>query len=363
MTELYTMQRYLQPHRLKEYGLEHFDSWAAMFGEVVTNVEVNTTGTGYRTKERFSKFVNIPELISMFREVADVKTIKHLPEIQKARPELKGGTQIIVSVEPSKILKEFIKDLVHRLDNLPTDKSIDNHLKVFNDGRNSALDLRLVGINYDDPNSKLNKCIENVFRIWKETSDRKATQLVFSDLGTPGKKKSIIKLDIYQDIKQKLVQMGVPAKEVAFIHDAKNDEAKAVMFDKVRRGEIRVLIGSTAKMGAGMNVQDRLFAEHHLDAPYRPADVEQRDGRELRPGNLHKEWGIPVEIYRYVTKDSFDAYNWQIIETKANYISQIMNGDSNVREMEDVDEAAMSAAEMKAAAAGNQQPSRHKGRR
>ncbi|MES0334791.1 MAG: helicase-related protein [Candidatus Magnetobacterium sp. LHC-1] len=438
MTEMFTMQRYLQGNKLEELGLKHFDAWASTFGEVKNVVEVDKTGKGFRTKQRFAKFFNAPELVKMFRQFADIITSEDLGS-QIERPELEGGKPTIISVEPSKELAEYVESLIERAEDIAAgnvDKSEDNNLKVTNDGRLAALDLRLIDPSMpDDPNSKLNQAVGIIFDEWERGRKEKLTQFVFSDLGTPkdksGKntgdldeangwevgewyknrqgayivkkisrkvsggpvtvtkvfstgvtKKDVtamsnddelteapedfdyeehgiqeksddntpnfeVNFDIYNDIKNKLVKMGIPEDEVVFIHSAKTDEAKEKLFEKVRRGEVRILMGSTAKMGEGMNAQNRAVALHHLDAPWKPSSVEQRNGRIIRHGNINKK----VRIYHYVTKSSFDAYIWQLIENKAKFITQIMSGNLVSRQIEDAfDPVVLNAAAAKAAA-------------
>ena len=348
MSELYTMQRYLQPQTLKKYGLENFDDWASTFGEVVTNFELAPDGSGYRTKQRFSKFYNTPELMSLFRQVADIQTAEML---KLPTPELKSGKPIIISTKPSEELKEFIDTLVERSEAIKrgdVKPYEDNMLKITNDGRKAALDLRLIDEAYGDiPNSKVNLAVENIYKIWNETKEQKSAQMVFCDLSTPTNIEG--KFDVYNEIKNKLIERGVSAEEIQFIHDADTDTKKDNLFKKVRSGEVRVLMGSTAKMGAGTNVQKKLIALHHLDVPWRPSDVEQREGRILRQGNENPE----VQIYRYVTEGSFDAYSWQTIETKHKFIAQIMRGKVVGRNMEDIDDSSLNYAQVKAIASGN----------
>jgi N12 class adenine-specific DNA methylase len=348
MAELYTVQRYLQMDKLKEMNLEHFDAWASVFGETINSYEVAPDGSGFRTKTRFAKFYNLPELLTTFKEVADIQTAKML---KLDVPKLKYNRFEIVAAPKSDELHEFIQDLVERSDEIragrvkPTE---DNMLKVTNDGRKAALDLRLIDPELPDhPESKLNQAISNIHKIWSETHGDKLAQLVFCDLSTP---KVEGQFSVYSDIREKLIGLGVAENGIAFIHDADTDEKKSVLFDQVRTGGVRILLGSTAKMGAGTNVQDKLIALHHLDVPWRPSDVEQREGRILRQGNKNPE----VQIFRYVTEGSFDSYSYQLIETKANFISQIMeSGSGGERSMEDVDGQALSYAEVKAIATGN----------
>jgi len=348
MAELYTMQRYLQPRALADMGLDNFDDWASTFGEVVSSFELAPDGSGYRVQERFSKFNNIPELMNMFREVADIQTpdMLNLPV-----PKLKNNEYTIISSEPTEDIKEFIQTLVERSKAIKeggVNPKIDNMLKITNEGKKAALDMRLLNELYDDyATSKVNKVVDNVLRIYNESADFKGTQLLFSDMSTPTKISG--KFDVYNDIKNKLIEKGVPANEIDFIHNSETDAKKAVAFKKVRTGDIRIFLGSTSKMGAGTNVQDRLVALHHIDVPWRPSDVEQREGRILRQGNMNKV----VDILRYVTKESFDAYSWQLIETKQKFISQIYRGDTSIRSMEDLDNTVMSYAQIKAIASGN----------
>lgn len=348
MAELYTVQRYLQPHTLDSMGLSNFDDWASTFGEVVSSFELAPDGSGYRVKERFSKFNNIPELMNIFREVADIQT----PSMLKLPvPELKNNEYTIVGSPPTKDIKEFIETLVKRseaIKNGGVDPKVDNMLNITNEGKKAALDMRLIDELYEDTgNSKVNNVVENVYRIYNESSEFNGTQLLFCDMSTPTKISG--KFDVYNDIKNKLIEKGIPQEEIEFIHNADTDAQKANLFKNVRTGNVRVLIGSTTKLGAGTNIQDKLVALHHIDVPWRPSDVEQREGRILRQGNKNKE----VEILRYVTKESFDAYSWQLIETKQKFISQIYRGDTAIRNMDDLDNSVMSYAQIKAIASGN----------
>lgn len=348
MTELYTMQRYLQPKTLEELGLANFDDWASTFGEVVSNFELSPDGSGYRIKERFSRFYNIPELMNIFRQVADIQT----PEMLKLPvPSIKNGEPTIISSKPTAELKELISTLAERSQKIKdgnVDPRVDNMLKITNEGKRAALDLRLIDELYDDyAMSKINLAIDNIYQIWKDTKEERKTQLVFCDMSTPTKISG--KFDIYNEIRNKLLEKGVSDEEIEFIHNAPTDSKKAKLFADVRAGKVRILLGSTEKMGAGTNVQDKLIALHHLDVPWRPRDIEQREGRILRQGNENKE----VMIFRYVTKESFDAYSWQTLETKQKYISQIYRGDTSVRTMEDFDNSTMSYAQIKAIASGN----------
>ena len=344
MVELYTIQRYLQYNTLVKNGLQHFDAWASTFGETVTAIELTPEGTGYRAKTRFAKFYNLPELMAMFKEVADIKTadMLNLPV-----PEAEYHN---VSVEPSEMQKEMVASLAERAEKVRgggVDSSVDNMLKITNDGRKLALDQRMLNAMLPDfENSKINACVDNVYRIWEEYKDKKSAQLVFCDLSTP---KNDGTFSVYNDIRKKLIERGVPESEVRFIHEAETDVKKKELFQKVRKGEVRVLMGSTQKMGAGTNVQDRLIALHDVDCPWRPADLEQRSGRIIRQGNSNPK----VEIYRYVTKQTFDAYLYQLVEGKQKFASQIMTSKSPVRSAEDIDETALSYAEIKMLATGN----------
>lgn len=344
MTELYTMQRYLQYESLKKNNLEHFDSWASTFGETQSAFELSPEGTGYRVKTRFSKFYNLPELMSMFKEVADIQTADMLN-----LPTPEAHYEVIKTL-PSEEQKEILKSLSERADdvrNRVVEPDEDNMLKITNDGKKLALDQRLINpLLPDNPDSKVNVCVKNVFSIWDKTRENKSTQLLFSDMSTP---KGDGKFNIYDDIREKLVAMGIPKEEIAFIHEANSDKQKDELFAKVRKGEIRILMGSTQKMGAGTNVQNKLIALHDLDVPWRPADLEQRAGRIVRQGNENKE----VNIYRYVTENTFDAYLWQTIENKQKFISQIMTSKTPVRVAEDVDESSLNYAEIKALATGD----------
>ena len=344
MTEMYTMQRYLQYDTLRSQGLQHFDAWASTFGETITAIELAPAGTGYRAKTRFARFYNLPELISMFKQVADVQTADML---KLPVPEAEYHNEVI---KPSKFQTDMVASFSERAEkvrNGMVDATVDNMLKITNDGRKLALDQRLTDdLLPDDPESKVNLCLDNIHRIWESSSEQKSTQLVFCDLSTPH---GDGKFNVYDDLKAKLIRMGVPETEIAFIHDAKTEAQKAALFTNVRAGNVRIFLGSTAKMGAGTNVQKRLIAEHHLDIPWRPSDIEQREGRILRQGNENKR----VDIFRYVTENTFDSYMWQTIENKQKFISQIMTSKSPVRSCEDVDETALSYAEIKALATGN----------
>lgn len=344
MTELYTMQRYLQYESLKKNNLEHFDSWASTFGETQSAFELSPEGTGYRVKTRFSKFYNLPELMSMFKEVADIQTADMLN-----LPTPEAHYEVIKTL-PSEEQKEILKSLSERADdvrNRVVEPDEDNMLKITNDGKKLALDQRLINpLLPDNPDSKVNVCVKNVFAIWDKTKDDRSTQLLFSDMSTP---KGDGEFNIYDDIREKLVNLGIPKEEIAFIHEANSDKQKDELFAKVRKGEVRILMGSTQKMGAGTNVQNKLIALHDLDVPWRPADLEQRAGRIVRQGNENKE----VNIYRYVTENTFDAYLWQTIENKQKFISQIMTSKTPVRVAEDVDESSLNYAEIKALATGD----------
>lgn len=344
MVELYTMQRYLQYSELEKRHLQQFDAWASTFGETVTAIELSPEGTGYRAKTRFAKFFNLPELMALFKEVADIQTSEMLN-----LPVPKANYHNVV-IEPSEIQKELVKDLSERAEkirNRMVDSSVDNMLKITNDGRKLALDQRLTNDMLEDfEHSKVATCADNIYSIWDKTSEDKSAQLVFCDLSTPHNDG---KFNVYDDLKTKLIDRGIPEEEIAFIHDANTDARKQELFNKVRRGQVRVLIGSTQKMGAGTNCQDRLIALHDLDCPWRPSDLIQRSGRIIRQGNKNPE----VDIYRYVTEGTFDAYLYQLVENKQRFISQIMTSKTPVRFAEDIDETALSYAEIKALAAGN----------
>ena len=346
MAELFTMQRYLQRETLEQHGLSSFDAWASTFGETVTAVELAPEGTGYRTKTRFSKFYNLPELMSMFKQVADVQTadMLNLPV-----PKLVGGKPINVALPPSPQQKQMVADLADRAEEIRAgnvDPTEDNMLKVTNDGRKLALDQRLIDPNLpENPNDKVHACAENVYRIWNDTKEKRLTQLVFCDLSTPKPDG----FNVYDDLRNLLISMGIPENEVQFIHSANTEVKKAELFAKVRSGDVRVLMGSTGKMGAGTNVQRLLVATHHLDCGWKPSDIEQRNGRMIRQGNTNAE----VYEYRYVTESSFDSYMWQLLETKQKFIGQVMTSKSPARSADDLDDAALSYAEVKALAAGN----------
>ena len=344
MVELYTIQRYLQMSALEEQGLQHFDSWAANYGETVTAIELSPEGTGYRAKTRFAKFYNLPELMSAFKNVADIQTADML---KLPVPEAHYHN---IALKPSEYQKEIVASLAERAEkvrNREVDSSVDNMLLITNDGRKLALDQRLVNpMLPSDPNSKAAKCAENVFEIWQRTADQRSTQMVFCDLSTP---KDDGTFSVYDDIRAKLLELGVPENEIAFIHNAKSEVQKKDLFGKVRSGQVRILLGSTQRMGAGTNCQQKLIALHHLDCPWRPSDLQQREGRIIRQGNENPE----VDIYSYVTEGTFDAYLYQLVESKQKFISQIMTSKSPVRSAEDVDEQALSYAEIKALASGN----------
>ena len=344
MTELYVMQRYLQNSKLQNMGLGLFDSWASTFGEVVTSIELAPEGNGYRAKSRFARFYNIPELMNMFKEIADIKTSDQL---KLPVPEAEYETVVLKPTEQQKEIVESLGERAEVVRNGGVDASVDNMLKITNDGRKLALDQRLVNeLLPDNPESKISVCAKKSYEIWKDTAAQKSAQLIFCDLSTP---KGDGSFNVYDDLKQKLMEKGVPEKEVAFIHDANTEAKKTELFGKVKSGQVRFLIGSTAKMGAGTNVQDRLIALHHLDIGWKPSDLEQREGRIIRQGNHNKK----VHIFRYVTESTFDSYMWQLIENKQKFISQIMTSKAPVRSCEDVDEAALSYAEVKALATGN----------
>jgi hypothetical protein len=347
VAEMFTMQRYLQRTALHALKVAHFDSWAATFGEPVTAMELSPDGSGYRLHTRFARFINVPELMQQFRQVADVKTQAML---KLPVPELRGGKATVINAPCSKELKEIVESLVARADALrsgmvkPRD---DNMLLITGDGRKAALDLRLYDPSLPDhPDSKVNKAVAEIEQVWRETASKRLAQLVFCDLSIPTDGKGF---SVYEDIRDKLAARGIPSEEMAFIQDYDSDTAKHALFRDVRSGKVRILFGSTQKMGSGTNVQDRLVALHHLDAPWRPADVEQREGRILRQRNLNPE----VRVYRYVTEQSFDSYSWQTLETKARFIAQVMTGESDLRRIEDIDGTALTYSEVKAIASGN----------
>jgi len=360
MVEMYTMQKYLQYGLLQEKELLHFDAWASTFGETVTAIELAPEGTGYRAKTRFAKFYNLPELMAMFKEVADIQTadMLHLP-VPKANYHN-------IVLKPSEQQKEMVAALgarAERVRNRMVDSSVDNMLLITNDGRKLALDQRLLNpMLPDSDTSKVSACAENVFEIWQRTADQHSTQMVFCDLSIPGKERPIEMAkneqgtfemasfqNVYDDLREKLIARGIPAEEIAFIHDANTDVQKKELFGKVRSGQIRVLLGSTQKMGAGTNVQHKLIALHHLDCPWRPSDLQQREGRIIRQRNENDE----VDIYTYVTENTFDSYLYQLVEGKQKFIGQIMTSKSPVRSAEDIDETALSYAEIKALCTGN----------
>ena len=360
MVEMYTMQKYLQYALLQEKELLHFDAWASTFGETVTAIELAPEGTGYRAKTRFAKFYNLPELMAMFKEVADIQTADMLN-----LPVPKANYHNIV-LKPSEQQKEMVEALgkrAERVRNGMVDSSVDNMLLITNDGRKLALDQRLLNpMLPDSDTSKINACAENVFEIWQNTADQRSAQMVFCDLSTPGKEQPIEMTEneqgtfemasfqnVYDDLREKLIARGIPAEEIAYIHTANTEVQKKELFGKVRSGQVRVLIGSTQKMGAGTNVQHKLIALHHLDCPWRPSDLQQREGRIIRQRNENDE----VDIYTYVTENTFDSYLYQLVEGKQKFIGQIMTSKSPVRSAEDIDETALSYAEIKALCTGN----------
>lgn len=346
MAEMYTMLRYLGPDLLKERGVEHFDAWAANFAEAVTALELAPDGSGYRMHTRFAKFINLPELLSMFRTVSDVQTADML---NLPRPKIAGGRPQIISAPLSADLKDFVQSLVERSERLRSggvDPRDDNMLKITTEGRKAALDIRLVNPDADsNGETKINRAVAKIHEIWQRTRQDRLTQLAFCDISTPNP----VKFNVYDEIRSSLIDRGIPEREIAFIHDADTDAAKQSLFDAVNAGRVRILLGSTEKMGAGTNVQRRLKALHDLDAPWRPRDIEQRRGRGERQGNLNDE----IELYRYVTEGSFDAYMWQTLETKARFIQQVMSGQTSVRTAEDLEGGALTYAEIKAIASGN----------
>jgi N12 class adenine-specific DNA methylase len=346
LAEMYTVLRYLAPSLLESTGTSHFDAWAANFAEAVTALELAPDGSGYRMNTRFARFINMPELLSMFRTVADIQTADML---QLPRPELETGRPVIEAAQASETLKTYIQALVKRAENLRKeriDPSVDNMLKITGDGRKAALDLRLVGLpEHSEHDTKLKRAIRRVFAVWQETAAERGTQLIFCDLSTPDR----TRWNVYDEVRGQLVQLGVPEQEIAVIHDADTDAKKKVLFDAVNAGRVRILMGSTEKMGAGTNVQRRLAALTHLDAPWRPRDIEQREGRILRQGNSYAQ----VRVFRYVTTGSFDAYMWQLLEVKARFIAQVMCGQVSTRRVEDLENTALTFAEIKAIASGN----------
>ena len=344
MVELYTIQRYLQYSMLEDMGLVHFDDWASDFGETVTAIELSPEGSGYRAKTRFAKFFNLPELMAAFRQVADIQTADML---KLPVPKANFHTEVI---QPSKLQQEMVRGLAERAEAIRgggVDPHEDNMLRITNDGRKLALDMRLIQpLAPDDPNGKVSVCAGHVYRIWDQTREKRSAQLVFCDLSTP---KADGSFNVYDDLRRKLTDMGIPEEEIAFIHDADSDAKKKALFARVRLGQVRVLMGSTQKMGAGTNVQDCLIALHDLDCPWRPSDLSQRLGRIVRQGNENPE----VEIFRYVTEGTFDAYLYQLVENKQKFIAQIMTSKAPVRIADDVDETALSYSEIKALATGN----------
>jgi N12 class adenine-specific DNA methylase len=348
VAEMFTMQRYLQMGTLQKQKLHHFDSWAATFGEPVTAMELAPDGAGYRLNTRFARFINVPELMQMFCQVADIQTADKL---KLPIPEMQNGKPMIVRAPSTPELKEIVKGLVARAEAIRSGRvppQEDNMLKITSEGRKAALDLRVLNPHAkDQPESKINLAADRIFEVWKDTHENRCAQMVFCDLSTPSKLRR--QFSAYEDLKTKLVGRGIPAEQIAFMQDFDSDVQKHILFKDVRSGKIRILMGSTQKMGAGTNVQERLVALHHLDAPWRPADVEQREGRILRQGNLNKT----VQVYRYVTEGSFDAYMWQTLETKAKFIHQVMTGDTHIRHLEDIDSRALTYAEVKAIASGN----------
>ena len=344
MVELYTIMRYLQYDTLQKLHLGHFDSWAASFGETVTAIELSPEGTGYRAKTRFARFFNLPELISLFKESADVQTadMLNLPV-----PEAEYINEVLKPSETQQEMVSSFADRAERVRNGNVDSRTDNMLKITNDGRKLALDQRLINdLLPDEPESKVNLCVENAYQVWEESTPDKSTQLIFCDLSTP---KADGTFNVYDDVREKLVAKGIPREEIAFIHEANTETKKAELFAKVRSGQVRILLGSTPKLGAGTNIQDRLIALHHLDCPWKPSDLEQQEGRILRQGNRNQK----VKIFRYVTENTLDSYMWQILENKQKFISQIMTSKSPVRACDDVDDTALTYAEIKALATGN----------
>ena len=344
MVELYTMQKYLQYNTLRRNNLLHFDAWASTFGETVTAIELAPEGSGYRAKTRFAKFYNLPELMAMFKETADIQTadMLHLPV-----PEAHFHTVALKPSEQQKEMVEALSERAERVRNKMVDSTVDNMLLITNDGRKLALDQRMMNdMLPDSETSKVSACADNVFDIWQRTTEQKSTQMVFCDLSTPHGDGTF---NVYDDLRDKLIAKGIPAEEIAYIHSANTEVQKKELFGKVRSGQIRVLIGSTQKMGAGTNVQKRLIALHHLDCPWRPSDLQQREGRIIRQGNENPE----VDIYTYVTENTFDSYLYQLVESKQKFIGQIMTSKSPVRSAEDVDEQALSYAEIKALCTGN----------
>src|SRR5260370_453553 len=347
MVEMYTMQRFLDPEGLSQRGLEHFDAWAATFGEVIDTMEISPDGKSLRPRSRFARFTNLPELQQMFRAFSDVQTAEML---DLPRPRLQGGKPIVVACpmsEEQHALQQKLVERYERLRSQKVDPRVDNALNITTDGRKLATDARMLSPTTPDfPESKVNRLVENVVSTWKKTAATRGTQMIFADMGV---NPTSWGYSVYEDIIKKLIAAGVPAEQIAAIGDAESDAKKQALFEKVRQGSVRVLIGSTQKMGTGTNVQKRLVALHHLDAPWKPAEVEQREGRILRQGNENKA----VVIYRYVTQKSFDAYIWQALETKARFIAQVMTGDNTARRAEDIGGQELSYAEVKAIASGN----------
>ncbi|MBU6411717.1 MAG: hypothetical protein KGR98_15140, partial [Verrucomicrobia bacterium] len=348
VAEMFTMQRYLQMGALRKQGLHHFDSWAATFGEPVTAMELAPDGGGYRLNTRFARFINVPELMQMFCQTADIQTADML---KLPVPEIQNGKPVVIRAPSTPELKKVVEGLVQRAEKIRSGRvppEVDNMLKITTEGRKAALDLRVLNPRAKDhPDSKINLAADKIFQIWKATEGEQSTQLIFCDLSTPSPTNR--QFCAYDDLKAKLVRQGIPTEQIAFIQDYDSDVQKHVLFKDVQSGKIRILFGSTQKMGTGTNVQERLIALHHIDAPWRPADVEQREGRILRQGNRNKT----VQIYRYVTEASFDAYMWQTLETKAKFIHQVMSGDTHIRHIEDIDSRALTYAEVKAIASGN----------
>jgi hypothetical protein len=340
------MTRYLNHKALEDLNIHNFDAWASVFGDVVAGWEVTPTGAGFRQHSRFSKFVNLPELINIFTDTADVVGAE---DANLPIPTTKGGSVQVVASKRTEALGQYIDHLVERMEAIRSghvDPREDNALAVTTDGRKAALDIRLVLPDQpDDPGSKVNQCVNNVVKVWKDTKADRLAQLVFCDLSKPDS----TKFNVYDDVKKKLMEFGIPKNEIAFIHDADTDVKKMELFERVRNGDIRVLMGSTKKMGEGMNVQRKLYAIHHLDAPWRPSDIEQRNGRIYRQGNPQKE----VEEFRYVTEESFDAYMWQTLEGKARFIASVMHNKAGARTAEDIESIVLSYAEVKALASGN----------
>lgn len=347
MVELYVMQLYLQERRLHEKGIYHFDAWASVFGEVTSSLELAPEGTGYRMRTRFNKFINLPELIHLFKEIADII----LPDmLDIKRPELKDGKYKVVVSEASDYVKERMQEMVERAEAIHrgvVDPKDDNMLRITGEARLLGTDPRLLDSYAPvDSDSKLNKAVENIYQEYVQSQEQKGTQIVFSDIGTPGPGKAFT---VYDYLKQELITRGVPEEEICFIHDAKTDEQRDRMFSDVRAGRKRIIIGSTEKLGVGTNIQTRMVAAHHIDCPWKPSDIEQREGRIIRQGNENEE----VNIYRYVTKGSFDAYLWGIVETKQRFISQVFTSRELARICEDIDETVLNFAEIKAVASEN----------